>query len=107
MDSIREKIKDYIEQDEDVLSYALLPQVAETFFKQRKAGFPAPQPTTPVVKEAAKEVSESAKTNNGDVTAVISGVIAAMEEEDNAQYLITSICQSGVSPWVLSSRLRM
>lgn len=32
-----EKIKDYKEQDEDVLSYALFPQVAMEFFKYRKA----------------------------------------------------------------------
>lgn len=33
----REEIKQYIEQDEDVLSYALFPQVALQFFKQRMA----------------------------------------------------------------------
>lgn len=32
----REAIKEYIEQEEDVLSYALFPQVAEKFFKERK-----------------------------------------------------------------------
>lgn len=32
---IRNEIKEYIEQDEDVLSYALFPQVALAFFKQR------------------------------------------------------------------------
>ena len=33
----REEIKEYIEQDEDVLSYALFPQVALEFFKYRNA----------------------------------------------------------------------
>ncbi len=33
----REEIKQYIEQDEDVLSYALFPQVALNFFKYRQA----------------------------------------------------------------------
>ena len=33
-----EEIKEYIEQEEDVLSYALFPQVALEFFKQRQAG---------------------------------------------------------------------
>lgn len=37
LDSIREQIKEYLEQDEDVLSYALFPQVAENFFKFRQA----------------------------------------------------------------------
>lgn len=38
LDSIREQMKEYLEQDEDVLSYALFPQVAENFFKLRQAG---------------------------------------------------------------------
>jgi oxaloacetate decarboxylase alpha subunit len=38
LDGIREQMKEYLEQDEDVLSYALFPQVAENFFKLRQAG---------------------------------------------------------------------
>ena len=34
---LREEIKEYIEQDEDVLSYALFDQVAVKFFQQRQA----------------------------------------------------------------------
>jgi oxaloacetate decarboxylase (Na+ extruding) subunit alpha len=37
LESIREKIKEYMEQDEDILSYAIFPQVAENFFKYRQA----------------------------------------------------------------------
>ncbi|NCB31051.1 MAG: oxaloacetate decarboxylase subunit alpha, partial [Clostridia bacterium] len=37
LDKYREEIKDYMEQDEDVLSYALFPQVAMKFFEARKA----------------------------------------------------------------------
>jgi len=37
LDKIRVEMKEYLEQDEDVLSYALFPQVAETFFKYRRA----------------------------------------------------------------------
>jgi len=35
---IREEMKEYLEQDEDVLTYALFPQVAINFFKLRQAG---------------------------------------------------------------------
>ncbi len=35
-DKIKEEIKDQIQQEEDVLSYALFPQVAMNFFKSRK-----------------------------------------------------------------------
>lgn len=37
LDEYRNAIKEYMEQDEDVLSYALFPQVAENFFKLRQA----------------------------------------------------------------------
>jgi len=37
LEKIRSEIKEYLEQDEDVLSYALFPQVAEDFFKTRQA----------------------------------------------------------------------
>lgn len=38
LQKIRDSIKEYIQQDEDVLTYALLPQVAEKFFIARKSG---------------------------------------------------------------------
>ena len=37
LDSYREEIKDHIRQEEDVLSYALFPQVAMKFFEAREA----------------------------------------------------------------------
>lgn len=37
LDGLREKVKRWSIQDEDVLSYALFPQVAEDFFKYREA----------------------------------------------------------------------
>ena len=37
LENCKNEIKEYIEQDEDVLSYALFPQVALDFFKQRLA----------------------------------------------------------------------
>ena len=36
LETLREKCKDYIQQDEDVLSYALFDQVATKFFENRK-----------------------------------------------------------------------
>jgi oxaloacetate decarboxylase alpha subunit len=37
LDKIRGEMKEYLEQDEDVLSYALFPQVSQGFFKFRQA----------------------------------------------------------------------
>jgi oxaloacetate decarboxylase alpha subunit len=38
LDKLRGEIKDYIQQDEDVLSYALFDKVALNFFEKRKNG---------------------------------------------------------------------
>lgn len=37
LDSYKQEINEYIEQEEDILSYALFPQVAVNFFKKRQA----------------------------------------------------------------------
>jgi oxaloacetate decarboxylase alpha subunit len=37
LENIKSKMKVYMEQDEDILSYAMFPQVAENFFKNRQA----------------------------------------------------------------------
>lgn len=37
LESEKNKVKEYMEQDEDILSHALFPQVAENFFKYRQA----------------------------------------------------------------------
>lgn len=37
LDALRKEVAEYMEQDEDVLTYALFPQVAEEFFKYRQA----------------------------------------------------------------------
>lgn len=37
LEKLREDVKEYIEQDEDVLTYALFPQIALDFFKYRQA----------------------------------------------------------------------
>lgn len=37
LENIKSQMKEYMEQDEDILSYALFPQVAESYFKFRQA----------------------------------------------------------------------
>ena len=37
LDKYREEIREYYEQEEDVLSYALFPQVAQKYFQFRQA----------------------------------------------------------------------
>lgn len=108
LESIRAKIKDYIEQDEDVLTYALLPQVAETFFKHRKNGT-TPEPE---VKKEVKAAEPQAKQQNGEgvsseVIAAITAAVSAYGEDTDTQFMIRSIRQTGISPWTLAGRIRM
>ena len=37
LDQLRSEVAQYLEQDEDVLSYALFPEVSKKFFEYRKA----------------------------------------------------------------------
>lgn len=37
LEKIKDEMKVYMEQEEDILSYALFPQVAENYFKYRQA----------------------------------------------------------------------
>jgi oxaloacetate decarboxylase alpha subunit len=104
LDKIREEIKELIIQEEDVLTYALLPQVARKFFEMRKNGtLPGPEK-----KEKVKESNESKKTisekeTDDEIAAVISAAVAA-QAEAGTRYAIRGFRQV-VSPWVLSGRL--
>ncbi|WP_099204812.1 oxaloacetate decarboxylase subunit alpha [Scatolibacter rhodanostii] len=57
MDKYREESKEFAKSEEDVLSYALFPQVAEKFIKWRNAGGEAAEP----VKEEAKAAAPVAQ----------------------------------------------
>ena len=62
---LREEIKDYSIQDEDVLTYALFPQVAMDFFKARKEGKPAAAaaPAAAKTNQAAGAAAAAAKAD--------------------------------------------
>jgi len=107
LESTRAKIAEYMIQDEDVLTYALLPQVAEKFFKLRKSGeLNKPElPKTETVKpqESKMEKTSAPKEDEDEIAAVISAAVATLEAEHGTRYAIKSIRQ--LSPWVLSGRL--
>ena len=82
LDNIRSQVEEYIEQDEDVLSYALFPQVAEKFFINRKEER---------VKAAQKAEEKPSQSKNDEVVAAISAAIASLSEEAGVNYVVTSI----------------
>ncbi len=84
LEKIKATISQYIEQDEDVLSYAMLPQVAEKFFKQRIEDR----------QKASAENEPKAQATNGinpEVVAAISAVINEMGKRDGKQYAVGNI----------------
>ena len=63
LEKYREEIKDVMQQEEDVLSYALFPQVAEKFFKARlegekKESAPAPKAAAPTPQQPVQSVPQ-------------------------------------------------
>ncbi|MDG5800047.1 oxaloacetate decarboxylase subunit alpha [Marinilabiliaceae bacterium ANBcel2] len=103
LDKIREEIKDMIEQEEDVLSYALLPQVAKTFFQKRKDGTLNTSADEPVSDDKKVNKNIEATEDDDEVAAVISAAVASMGQNNGSQYAINSVRK--ISPWVLSGRL--
>lgn len=66
LDTYREEIKDYIRQEEDVLSYALFPQVAMKFFEARnepKPQEPAREETQPKPQPEARPEAQAGREN--------------------------------------------
>ncbi|MCX8130213.1 MAG: oxaloacetate decarboxylase subunit alpha [Clostridia bacterium] len=76
LDKIREQIKEYMEQDEDVLSFALLPQPAEKFFKYRQ--------------EMRNKKDNPAGESNDEIMAVISAAVASMETTPGHKLVVKS-----------------
>ena len=102
LENIKSKIGKIIEKDEDILSYALLPQVAEKFFEWRLNQKNA---KNEVNREVVDETSKP--QINDEILAVISAAIASFEIQDGYEYQIKSINRVGIgtSAWSLAGRL--
>ena len=83
LEKIREEMNKYLEQDEDVLSYALFPPVAEKFFKQRI--------------ESRMKREKGDEGEDEKEIAVISAAVAMMSEEHEKSYAIKSIKRTGIN----------
>jgi oxaloacetate decarboxylase (Na+ extruding) subunit alpha len=106
LEKTRAQIQDYITQEEDILTYALLPQVAEKFFKLRKEGkLGMPEVEQPKAVAVAQPTKTQVQENDDEVVAVISAAIASIEAEEGTKYAINNIQR--VSPWVLAARLNL
>lgn len=89
LDNIKKQMKEYMEQEEDVLTYALFPQVAEKFFKERQSSRNKPE-----------------SKNDDEIMVVISAAIASMDVEPGYKLVVTSFRQLGSSSaWSRAGRL--
>lgn len=106
LDKVREQMKQYQRQDEDVLTYAMLPGVAEKFFQYRddlaKGIVPQAAPSEAPKVEAK---ADAKKQGTDDVAVVIAAAVAAMST-DETSYQVRSVRQVGTSPWVLAGRIK-
>lgn len=73
LDNIKNQAKAYIQQDEDVLTYALFPQVGETFFKRR-------------IEDKEKKENK----NDDEILAVISAAVASMDTKPGYKLVVKS-----------------
>ncbi len=133
LEKIREDIKEYIEQDEDVLSYALLPQVALEFFKKRKqkkedGTKQTDEPNIKGVDTKTKFNSKDVKNDNEELTedelvAILTSVVAEISKDEGQELVMKSFKELdedvvvdnepiqtpssyNVNNWVLASRLQ-
>lgn len=97
LESTKDKIKEYIMQNEDVLTYALFPQIAEKFFKYRVD-----------FQNGNLEKKEEDKKESQEVLAAISAAVAMIEEEEGSSLIVKSFKRiEQISPiWGLAGRLQ-
>lgn len=86
LEKTRGEIKEYIEQDEDVLSYALFPQVAEKFFKHR-----IEQRNPKVETKGEGKADDSGSKISNEVLAVISAVVASLSTNPDSRFVVKSV----------------
>lgn len=95
----REKVKDYMIQEEDVLTYAIYPQVAEKYFKHRKE-------QSEKKEETSRPITEENKVNP-EIAAVIAAAVSSMETDPDCRLLVKSIkmLPQSVPLWNTAGRL--
>ena len=94
LDKIPEDVKQYFQQEEDALTYALFPTAAIEFFKKRAK------------KEEEKKL-ESRRKKLVEIAAVSAAVALHLASEREVKAVIPSRKFKGASPWVLVGRQRI
>ncbi len=91
---IPDDVRQYIESEEDEITYALFPEVAPDFFKGRKARREENKAGIPL--ERIRELEE--------IATVSVAVAAYLRSYRGAKALIPAREKGGISPWVLAGR---
>jgi oxaloacetate decarboxylase (Na+ extruding) subunit alpha len=117
LSKIRQEVKDHIEQEEDVLSYALFPQVALEFFKKRREKRCQSRETHlegDLIDRTMNESKASLEEPNDEIAAVLSAVVAAFSEETGEPMVLRSYKVQNPNPrvanvenaWVFAGRMQ-
>ncbi len=94
LDKIPEDLKPYIQSDEDAVTYALFPTVAEDFFKKRVGHGREASDTLPPEKKRLQEVA-----------AVSIAIVTFLKSTETTQAVIpVRRTRTGISAWVLTAR---
>lgn len=104
LDKIKAEIKNIIKQDEDVLSYALLPQVALKFFDYRTNM----QNKNIETLKSSDDSKEDTKNDDKKLVAAITAAITVISEELNTDLIVKSyrrVTQNS-SNWNIAARLK-
>ena len=94
LDKIPEDVKQYFQQEEDALTYALFPTAAIEFFKKR-------------ARKAEEKKLESRRKKLVEIAAVSAAVALHLASEREVKAVIPLRKFKGVSPWVLAGRQRI
>ncbi len=102
LDILKEKIGSYMEKDEDLLTYALFPQIAESFFKKReekKKGEPDGK--------KAKKVEEKGGPDEELVAVITAAVMASAKTKPGSGLVVRSIrrADQAFSLWNFAGRI--
>jgi oxaloacetate decarboxylase (Na+ extruding) subunit alpha len=107
LDRIRLEIQEEIDQEEDILSYALLPQVARDFFKKRKA---AKEGNLKREEKSVQEKRQEKDLMEDEVVAILTAVVAAISEETGEAVQLKSFRpipnKNTINNWVIAGRMQ-
>ncbi len=108
LEKIREQIKDFIVQDEDILSYAIFPQVAEKFFNARAKKSNESNKEGSITDHKEEAIEKNRTQKEIEEIVAVTAAIQALSDDEDSKIIIRSFKRIGqTSPiWSMAERIR-